>query len=227
MKSNCKNIFIISILIILQLNCNSQEKPSVSIPIIEIIKEDIYDAPIKSQIAQHILIKNNYSKEDIDILLTKQFESLIKRENFKYHKNPTNIYIYVYNDKEKALAGQYLWVAMLQFVRNYNDKPEITIREEQLGLLFKEPEVKFGLTEAKRKEIFKEIIKAERRVTKDSKKLYPSDIKKQGAKENELIEKFENNLAKKYNLSSEQIDSICMEGIKNFGLRITVTPHKP
>ncbi len=219
MKSKYKIIFMISIFTSLQLSCNSHEKAPVSIPEIEIVKEDIYDAPIKSQITQYILIKSNISKDGLEILLHNQFEMLMKRSGFKYRKNPTNIYIFVYNDKEKAIVEQGLWLAMLEFIKNYNDKPVISIREEQIALLRKKPEEKFGLTEAQRKEIFKEIIKTERRSIKEAEKLYPSNLKKQVVKADELNEKFQNMLAKKYNLSSEHLDSIGMEGIKNLWVR--------
>ncbi len=108
---------------------------------------------------------------------------------------------------------------MLEFIKNYNDKPVISIREEQIALLRKKPGEKFGLTEAQRKEIFKEIIKAERRSIREAEKLYPSNLKKQVVKADELNEKFQNMLAKKYNLSSEHLDSIGFEGIKNLWVR--------
>ena len=74
----------------------------------------------------------------------------------------------------RAESGMGQWVAMLH--KSYNDvKPTININERQIAQLDAKPEERFGLSEEKRKEIWKELVLVERRASKEAEERYPLD----------------------------------------------------
>lgn len=196
--------------------CSSDEpEKTIVLPDYVIVKEDKYDAPVKTQVEQHILVTGEINEENLKDLLRQQFDSIMQRRGFKHHDAPTNVYIYTYDTKERAEAEQGLWLAMLQMSPLDNGEPEITIKREQIARIGQEPEEKFGLSEAQRKEIYKEIIEAERRATDEAIVREPTDINKQVKLQQELTEKYKDELANKYSLNEDQLISIGNEGITN------------
>ncbi len=194
-------------------NKNDKESSTkTNLPEYKIVNEDIYDAPVKTQIVRHIFVKEGITEENLRKLLDYQFKVLSRRKGFQYHDTPTNIYIYLYDSIEKAEAGQGLWIGMSEL--SYGDtKPSITIRTKQIELRNKQPEIKFGMSESIRKKVFKEIAWAEKRAMDEAVKRFPSDIKKQIAIENELVEKYKNELAKTYKITRKDLSAISVEGL--------------
>ncbi|MDA2920456.1 zinc ribbon domain-containing protein [Desulfobacterota bacterium AH_259_B03_O07] len=87
--------------------------------------------------------------------------------------------------------------------------------DDQLITRLKEkPVEKSGLSEGRRKEIFIEIVNAEDRAMNESIQL-ESDIYKQIDLQRELEDKYKNEVAKKYNLTRDQLVKIGFEGAKN------------
>lgn len=188
---------------------------SIALPDYEIVSENTYDVPVKTQIEQHILVMGEITEENQKALLRQQFDSIMKRRGFEYHNAPTNVYIYTYDTRERANTKQGLWLAMLQM--NPLDKgiPKITTKKDQIAKIGQEPEEKFGLSEIKRKKIFKEIIIAERRAADEAMVREPSDIYREADLTQKLSKKYKDELAKNYNITREQLSSIGIEGITN------------
>ena len=139
-----------------------------------ILDEDIYDAPIKTQVTLKILVSGEISQPGLRALLNQIYSSTKARRGFKHHDSPTNVYIYAFTSKERAESGMGQWVAMLQ--KSYNDvKATISINERQIAQLGAKPEERFGLSEKKRKEIWKELVLVEDRARKEAEGRYPLD----------------------------------------------------
>jgi hypothetical protein len=137
-----------------------------------ILNEDIYDGPIKTQIRLEVLAPGNITENGLRRLLNDLYLKNQQRRGFKYHDQPTHIAIYVYSSKERAESGWGQWIGMfLKLGENAN--PEIKINQQQLSQLGKKPEVKLGLSEEKRKQIWRDIILAERRGEVEAEKRYP------------------------------------------------------
>jgi len=150
------------------------EREKVIIPKYTILDEDVYDAPIKTQVSLNVLVSGNISEPGLRALLNQLYSSIKARRGFKYHDSPTNIYIYAFTSKERAESGMGQWVAMLQ--KSYDDvKPTISINERQIAQLGAKPEKRFGLSEEKRKEIWKELVLVEDRARKEAEEQYPLD----------------------------------------------------
>ncbi len=178
-----------------------------------ILDEDVYDAPVKTQVTLSVLVSGEISEAGLKNLLNQLYSSTKARKGFKYHDSPTSIYIYAYTSKERAESGMAQWIAMLQKA-HAETKSTTNINERQLGQLGAEPEERFGLSEEKRKEIWKELILIEDRAMKEAEKQYPKEWEKEIEMQRRLIDENENKLAEKYELTPEQLEKISSEGLE-------------
>jgi len=178
-----------------------------------ILNENIYDAPIKTQVELNILVSGEISEVSLKTLLNQLYSSTKTRKGFKYHDSPTSIYIYAFTSEERAGSGMGQWIAMLQKA-HADTKPTININERQMAQLGAKPEERFGLSEEKRKEIWKELILIENRAMKEAEKRYPQELEKQAEMERHLIDEYKSELAEKYELIPEQLEKISSEGLE-------------
>jgi hypothetical protein len=186
-----------------------------------ILKEDIHDVPIKTQVQLDILITDTViTEQKVNDLLMHFYLKTKNRTGFDYHTNPTNIYIYAYTTKEKAESGMAQWIGMVS--KSYDEtQPQIEISEKQFKSLTLKPVDKFGLTESVRLEIWTKSIKVEDRAQKEADAKYPlnkagitqEDIKNNTALNDKLKIKYEKVLAEEYRINIEIIDSIAVEGL--------------
>lgn len=153
-----------------------------------ILNEKILDGPGKTQVLVNILISGEISEQNIRDLLNKLYIETKDRKGFKYHDNPTHIFIYIYTSE--YINSQSQWIGMLEKIGEEN--MEIYINDRQISHLDKLTEEKFGLSEEQRKEIYKDIVIAE-------------DIGMIGQEKLEFV-------AKKYRMTSEQMKEIQNEG---------------
>ena len=178
-----------------------------------ILDEDVYDAPIKTQVTLSVLVSGEISEAGLKNLLNQLYSSTKARKGFKYHDSPTSIFIYAYTSKERAESRGRMWIAMLHKA-HAETKATININERQLAQLGAEPEERFGLSEEKRKEIWKELILIEDRAMKEAEKQYPKQWEKEIEMQGRLIDENKNKLAEKYELAPEQLEKISTEGLE-------------
>lgn len=218
-------IFLIGLFL---TNCSNTNK--YKILKYKILKNDIYDAPIKTQVELNVLITDKVTmitKKNVSNLLTILFNQTKERQGFKYHTYPTNIYIYAYASEEKANSGMAQWVGMVS--KSTSDlKPQITISDKQIDSLtlklLKNDSLsgKSSLSEDIRLQIWTNIIKIEDKATKVADKRYPlnhpglthSEINKNSDLNKKLKKRFMKKLAIKYSVSAAVLDSIVFEGLK-------------
>lgn len=216
-------ILALAVLTFLLTNCgNDKPEPPKDLLKYSVIKEDISDTPLKTQISINILLEdlNNVTEKKLEILLNYLFDQQISRTGFKHHDNPNTVLIYAYASKEKANASMGQWVAMIS--KMYNDtKPDFDISETQFKSLTATEQDKWGLTQKQRQEIWDKIIYAERNAQKEADKKHPldkpgitkTDMENNGKVMETLKEKNENDIAKEYGLDRTIIDSIGLEGV--------------
>lgn len=187
------------------------KKEKVIIPKYRVLDEDVYDSPIKAQIELNMLISGEISEAGLRTLLKKLYSYAKAKRGFKYHRSPTNIYIYAFTSKEKAESGMGQWIAMLQM--SHGDiRPRISINKRQIAQLGAKPEEKFGLSEGKRKQIFYELVIAGDNATELAIRKHPNDIMKQIDYENKIREANEQKVREKYNITKQQMYKIKGEG---------------
>ena len=180
-----------------------------------VVDEKIYDKPIKTQIVQHIVVSGVPTKAELETEILKRYRAARARRGFRYYNPATNIFIYIYGTEQQARAGQGLWIGMI--AKGFSDKgePRVLINEERLAALSQAPEVRFGLSEQRRKQVFRETAAAEDRATRDARARVPdSQIMRQIDLDRELAEKYKAKVAQQYGLNNDQLLKITVEGVK-------------
>jgi hypothetical protein len=185
-----------------------------------ILKENIDDIPIKAQVELFVLIEDTaITEQSVRDLLNHLYNKTIRRKGFRYHKNPTSIYIYTFTTKEKAESGMGQWVGMIS-KSHADNNPKITINEIQLNAIKEFSTDRWELTHKQRQKIWEKSILAEDKAQNEVDLKYPID--KPGITNDDMInnadlmrklsEKYKNEIAKEYNIDKAIIDSIGIEG---------------
>ena len=189
----------------------------------EIVKEEVVDVPIKTQVILSIVIDEKLAKSKVDLekSLIELYREQLNRDGFIYHKNPNAVMIYAYLSVEKANAEQGQWIAMLSkmaddlsFKVTFNDYTSKTLKEDQ--------SIKWSLEYTTRKEIWKELINAERSAQKQANDQFPimntstkEIVRKNGEQAERLQTDIEKAIFKKYKIDRKTLDSISLEGLSN------------
>lgn len=178
-----------------------------------LLDEKVSDTAIKTQIEQHIVVEGVPTKVELETEIMNRYRAALARRGFRYHNPATNIFIYVYGSKEQARAGQGLWIGMIG--KGFSDKqePRVMISQERLAALTQAPETRFGLSEATRKQAYREVAAAEDRGTREAMaRVHDSKIMEQIKLERQLQEKYRAEIARKYKLTQDQLSKIVVEG---------------
>lgn len=218
------------------INANTGSPPSplekansaVPIPTFELLDRKIDDTPIKTQVALHGMVSGTITELGLKQLLQKLYDESIETREFKHHGgSPTHVFIWLYPSKDHFKSGMGQWIAMLSRVGE-GSNIETNVKTELIDQLDEKPEVKDGLEESTRKEVFREIVTAEDRAMAQAQRLFPlpvagnpgysqekglEQLMKQGKTYNTLSENFKSELAKRYGITSEQLGKISVEGV--------------
>ncbi|MEE9555451.1 MAG: hypothetical protein V3W18_14285 [candidate division Zixibacteria bacterium] len=204
------------------------EKPDVPMPTYHVVDRDIYDAPIKTQVELHAVVSGRVTEFGLRQLLQKLYGEANATRGLKYHGGkPTHVFIYLYTSQDHFKSGMGQWIAMLSKIGE-NSRVDTEVKTEQISQLDAKPEVKHGLPESKRKEIFRAIVTAEDRAVADASRIYPlpdpgkpgysqakasEQYEKQAEASNTLMEKYKSEVAELYGISQEQVKDISIEAL--------------
>lgn len=188
-----------------------------------IIDEEIVDDSLKTQILFKIVIE----EKDIDSmkmkeLLTSLYGKTISRTGFKYHDNPTNVFIYAYNSKHTARNSMGQWIGMIS-KSFYDTEPTINISKVQIKALSEVKETKWGLSYETRKQIWLKSLYVEKRAGMEADEKYPldksivteKDMRNNSKLNEQLLNRYEKEIVNEYKLKKDILDSITIEGIDN------------
>ena len=179
-----------------------------------VVKDEVDDLPLKANVSQEIVVTGVPSRKSLKAELLKRYREVRTRKGFKYYDSPTSIYLYIYGTKEQALAGQGLWVAMLLW-RVQDGKPEVSFDNDRLAELSTSSKNRFGISEAKRKQVFRELAGAEDRAMVEAMAQVPStEFIRQSNLERQLGKKYKGKLARKYGITRAELSKIGSEGVK-------------
>lgn len=183
-----------------------------------VVREEVYDVPLKTQIVQQIVVSGVPTETELRAEIFKRYRSAKARRGFRYHNPATNIYIYIYGTKEQARAEGIRWIGMLAISKGDKGEPRVLIDEGRLAVLSQKPEDRFGLSEQKRKRVFREIAAAEDRATCEAEAQVPNpwgmkQLEKQAGLTHKLQEKYRAGIERKYSLTDEQLLKISVEGV--------------
>jgi hypothetical protein len=149
------------------------KQTSVPLPSYKIVDRDKYDAPIKTQTELHAVVSGSITESGLKALLQKLYSEASASRGFKYHGGKaTHIFIYLYTSRDHFTSGMGQWVAMLSRV-GADSRVDTRVKTELIAQLTAKPETKHGLSESKRKEIFRALVLAEDRADSEAQRRFP------------------------------------------------------
>jgi hypothetical protein len=159
----------------------------------EQVKDSAEGAP---DVSLDILLSSKMTEDELRNLLNQICDSIKKRVGPHSHKPPESISIYAFSSREdyESAEAKHKWVANL-----YDTPGNINPRIE-----FNHEEIKFGLTEDQRKKIAWEAVLAEDRAEREA----PHEW----TLWHQLMDKYRDQVAKKYGITFEQLMAIELEG---------------
>ena len=178
-----------------------------------IVEENIADTTFSTKVEQLIVVTGIPSKAELETALRKFYNTVMARR-FQYHDRATHVWIFIFGTQEQAKADQGLWLGRLTSRRTDDYKPEITVLEERLTALAQAPEERFGLSERRRKQVYLDLGDAELKAIRIAMARFPDSpqYEKQLEHERNLWDQYTAEIAKKYGLTSKQLDEIMIEG---------------
>jgi hypothetical protein len=190
---------------------NARKKSRVTFSLVD---EELSDVPAKTQIVQHIVADGVPTRSDLEEEIQRRYQAATARRGFRYHNPATNILIYVYGTKEQAKAGQGLWLGMIAKWDNRKSDPPVVISEQRLAALSQPEEQRFDLSESERKRIFRQIAALEDRASEEAMALVPNSmVMRQIDVQDELEKKYKAELARRNQLTEDQLLEISVEGV--------------
>ena len=197
------------------------ESKAIAIPGFKLVDAKVHDVPIETQVTLGLAASSkDITKDELEAVLKNLYTKVSKMKGFKYRKYPNAVYIYIYRSTDEVGYAN----PLAKLKKSAVDKhPSIIINERQLAFLKEPPKEKFGLSEAKRREIYKEMIRNEDSAQAEADAKFPLDgltgskFKNEADKNVELFQKlnakYQRQLAQKYGLSTKQLMEIGVEGI--------------
>lgn len=184
---------------------------------VRLAREDIIDAPYKTQIDQRwYVIEVPESEDALENLIDLLHLRARSRRGFEHHNPATNIYVYVYANRTIAMDKQRGadWLGMSS--KDYDDNVNrISIRSERLAKLQGGAKNRHGLSEAQRKQIFNEVLKSEEQAMDEATGMFPESdqLMERGEMWDELRYKYRNEIIRKHGITEDQMTKISVEGI--------------
>jgi len=211
---------------------SSEHTTRIILPDYQVLDEETSDTPGKAQVLQDILVSGEVNQSSLKALLVQLHGELSERRGFTYFTHPTVVGIYAYTSRDRANSGMGQWIAMLSFTPNSPD-PSIHFNERELANFGRPEEIKFGLSEVAREEVWQQVVRAEDRASSEAETAYSTEFSGQNSDyivqqlgrkrelENKLSERYEKEILDRTGLSIEQMRSISMEALeKNWAFPI-------
>jgi hypothetical protein len=185
----------------------------ISLPEYTLFKDKSYEDAGTFKVIWEILVSPDISKESLSYLLNELYRKALA-EASGINDRPVVIDIKAYTSEEHATSGAAQWIGWI--VKNGVDsQPTISFYEELFNTQNQTQGIKFGLTEAERKQTWQDIVRAEVRAEEEALQQYPNmqpfdEFKKL---EDEISLRNKSELAQEKGLSLEQLEEIRIEGL--------------
>lgn len=210
---------------VLPVGKRPEPETQADIPAYRVVSDRIeYDNALRSQIETSVFIEEHVTEDNLRSLLEHLYALAKARGPFQYRERPNYVFVYVH-----ARQGQD-WIAMGSGTAT--SKFKVQIRHELLATVNDPPVVRFGLTEAERQMIFRDIVRVEDRAYYEAEQLYPfpmpkndpaytetgekQQLQRQSDYARELIKQYRAELAESLGLTIDQLEAIGNEGARNW-----------
>ncbi|TET37514.1 MAG: hypothetical protein E3J72_05615 [Planctomycetota bacterium] len=203
-----------------------EKKPAQIMPKFKILDEDKLDGG-KTQLVFRVLATGEISNQSLTNLLYAIYKSARARRDFTHWDGKaTHIFIFIYLSKEDYERSKLNSVAKLDWIHPAKE-PTIFLNLVNVSQSDEKPKIRFGLSEEKRREVYKEYVRAEYRAEAEAERKYPIPtdpnvrgenrrryMRRQVDEADRLKRKYNKLIAKKYNITMEQLEKIEEEGFK-------------
>lgn len=192
--------FMLIILCSLLFGCNRTAVESETVADYEIVETEFIGAGSNNRMKYKIVVDSTITQEQVKPTARKIIKDITSKD-----KDIDEITLYLYS--EKSVIGESYDIAMVDWGYPENKgKIEFNIREniEQYIKQRAKSETLFGLTEQKRREIFKESVMAEDRARAEE----------PDATTNNLEERYRKEVRQKYNITEEIEREITLEAFR-------------
>jgi len=195
----------------------------------EIIDRETYDAPIKTQVGLKVVVSGTITEASLRQLLEKLYAETMNTREFRHHGGkPTNVGIWIYSSKAHANSGTAQWIAMLGKFGTNADK-NVTVRTDLISTLNDPPQVRHGLSEGQRREIYAAIVRAEDRAGKEAEAMYPLpeimsptysrenarvQMQREAEARQQLMQQYRAEVARRYGITNDVEKQIGLEGLE-------------
>ena len=113
------NLIVISVTLVLLIMIfkisSGGSKPPVAYTVIE---NENYDTPTQTKVSMRVTVKAGLTKDSLTLLCNHLFSEALHKK-FKYSKQTSHIFIYVYDDTAKEYQAN--WAAMISRIMNENE----------------------------------------------------------------------------------------------------------
>ena len=178
---------------------------------VEIVSDEKTIGPLRYQYMLSIIVSGDVNRKSLTQALWKVHDQVAKRKGDGHprYRYPNSIWIYAFQSQE--YADGFAWLAMLAKAPA-DDTPKISFDDRRLKYLDAEPEVRHGLEEPKRRQVYREVSLAELIAAYKAEDKYRDDIDKEYAEKMRLIKSAHILVASKYDLTDDQLTGIVAEG---------------
>jgi hypothetical protein len=152
-----------------------QSQGAVEAPAYVVLRDAVvYDTPLRAQIEMDLVVDRSLSKAEILALLEEKYAEALSRKVFRYHERANSIWIYAYASAEHARSSFRQPVGAITKAPAHQ-QPEVTFDEQMFTQMSATPEVRHGLAEHIRREIFREALVANTRAHDEAEEAIPTD----------------------------------------------------
>ena len=143
-------------------------------PVVVLRDQVVHDTPLRAQIEMHLVIDPSLEKADILAVLEEKYEEIMSRRVFKHHEHANSVWIYAFASAEYERAYNFQFVAAIT-KPPANEQPTVDFDDQLYARLKAKPEVRHGLAEIVRREIFKAAIRANLRAYREADDVIPTE----------------------------------------------------
>lgn len=150
--------------------------------------------------------------------MRRQHDIVMRRGPFISYPHPTDVFLFLYDTKDKAMNEESAFIAMSSFDPG-NKSPAFNIHAPRLTAAKAGPKTINKLTDDSRRRIYFDLVRSQDRAEKEAEKQHPtgsgskSSAQKKAEYQAQLWEKYAAELMTKHNLNRKQLDDIVWEGI--------------
>ena len=191
----------------------------------------VEDGYFKSEIRSQIVMTGEINRDRVRELLLAEYAELKSESGYRFRREPSGIYLYVYDRPDRRPAG---WLGMLtwndrQWEKNPVDpasiEPNVYLREQTLRVYETATGDRFGLTEFERVQVWQSFAEARDKLSegRSQEDTDPLELgQRNGLSPDALVKSLTVTVARRFSISANQLELIVQEAAEKDWPRISI-----